>query len=208
MLKSSVVILALLTSAAGCGAKDGDKPAGDKPAGDKPATADKVAEDKPAEKSVTKGRGTGPSTNLGPSPAKDKEFLGLELPPMGAWKPEWDPDAKVAKWSNDDYMTGIVIRIVKDQLDNVDDLKTEAPMMMQLGTAITKIVEEGKGKLGWWAIVESDEGKNTTMIYVQKYADAQIVCSGNLTPRKDPTSAGGITKDEVMKACESVKVKG
>jgi len=199
MLKSSVLLLALLTSAAACGKKEGDKAAGDKP-----ATGDKVAEDKPAAKPADPG----PAPNPGPSPNKDKEFLGLELAPMGDWKPEWDPDAKVAKWSHDEYMTGIVIRIVKDKLDNVEDLKSEAPMMMQLGTAITKVIEEGKGKLGWWAIVESDEGKNTTMIYVQKYTDAQIVCSGNLTPRKDPTSAGGITKDEVMTACESVKVKG
>jgi hypothetical protein len=198
MSKLSVVGFAILVAAAGCGKKK----EGDAAGGDKPATGDKPAAEpaKPAEPAV--------AANPGPSPSKDKEWLGLELAPMGAWKPEWDPDAKVAKWSNEDYMTGIVIRVVKDKLDSIDDLKNEAPMMMQLGTAITKVVETGKGSLGWWAIVESDEGKNTTMVYVQKYTDAQIVCSGNLTPRKDPTSAGGITKDEVMKACESIKVKG
>jgi len=33
------------------------------------------------------------------------------------------------------------------------------------------------------------------------------VCSGNLTPRKDATSAGGLKKEEVLTACGSIKVK-
>jgi hypothetical protein len=43
--------------------------------------------------------------------------------------------------------------------------------------------------------------------YTQKFTDSQLVCSGNLTPRKDPTSAGGIKKEEVLTAFESIKVK-
>ena len=199
MLKTGLVALSFLTAVGGCGKKEGDKPAaGDKMAtGDKPAAGDPPA--KPAAPALPVNKGT---------PSKDKDMLGLDLAPMGAWKPEWDVDAKVAKWSNEEYMTGIVIRIVKDKLDSIDDLKSEAPMMMQLGTAITKVVEEKTTPMGWYAIVESDEGKNTTMVYIQKYeGDTQLVCSGNLTPRKDPTSVGGITKDEVLKACESIKVK-
>lgn len=199
MLKTGLVVLSILAAAAGCGKKEGDKPA----AGDKPATGDKPAAGEPSAKPSAPALPVNKGT-----PSKDKDMLGLDLAPMGNWKPEWDVDAKVAKWSNEEYMTGIVIRIVKDKLDNVEDLKSEAPMMMQLGTAITKIVEEKTTPMGWYAIVESDEGKNTTMVYIQKYeGDTQLVCSGNLTPRKDPTSAGGITKDEVLKACESIKVK-
>jgi len=147
------------------------------------------------------------AVNPGPSPSKDKEMLGLDLAPMGAWKPTWDADAKVAKWENDNYMTAIVIRIVSDKLDSIDDLKEAAPSMMQLGTAVTKVVEQATTPKGWWAIVETDEGKSTNMVYVQKFKDAQLVCSGNLTPRKDPTSAGGLKKDEVLTACDSIKVK-
>lgn len=199
MVNTGLVALCFLTAVAGCGKKEGDQPAAaDKMAtGDKPAAGDPPA--KPAAPALPVNKGT---------PNKDKDMLNLELAPMGNWKPEWDVDAKVAKWSNEEYMTGIVIRIVKDKLDSIDDLKSEAPMMMQLGTAITKVVEEKPTPMGWYAIVESDEGKNTTMVYIQKYeGGTQIVCSGNLTPRKDPTSAGGITKDEVTKACESIKAK-
>ena len=80
-------------------------------------------------------------------------------------------------------------------------------MMMQIGTAITKVVEEKKTAKGWYAIVESNEGKTTEMLYIQKFGTKQLVCSGNMTKRKDPTSAGGITKEEITKACESIKVK-
>jgi len=200
MLKHSIVVVSMLAAMGACKKKEEPAKTGDtsavKPT-DEPA---KPAEEKkpPAPAGVI---------NPGPSPSNDKEFLGLELPPMGAWKPVWDPDAKVAKWENEDYMTGIVIRVVKDKLDSIDDLKEEAPMMMQLGTAITKVVEEGKTPKGWWAIVEMDEGKSTNMVYIQKFTDSQIVCSGNLTPKKDISSPGGIKKEEVLTACESIKPK-
>jgi hypothetical protein len=202
MLKHSILVISLLAAVGACKKKEeaaktdttAVAPVGDKQVADKPP------ETKPAAPAGV--------INPGPSPSNDKEWLGLELPPMGAWKPEWDPDAKVAKWSNDDYMTGIVIRVVKDKLDGIEDLKEAAPMMMQLGTAVSKVVEEGKTPKGWWAIVEMDEGKSTNMVYVQKFTDSQIVCSGNLTPKKDVSSPGGIKKEEVLTACESVKVKG
>ena len=41
----------------------------------------------------------------GDAPSNDKEMLGLDLKPFGAWKPAWDPDAKVAKWENEDVFT-------------------------------------------------------------------------------------------------------
>jgi hypothetical protein len=195
MLKHGIAMFAILV-AIGCGKKqDGEADKAAKPS-DKSTTA-------PADKPVAEP----PAVPTGPEPSASKEMLGLELAPMGAWKPTWDADAKVAKWENEDYMTGIVIRIVKDKLDTIDDLKEAAPMMMQLGTAITKVVEENKTPKGWYAIVEDNDGKTTEMVYIQKFGGTQLVCSGNLTKRKDPTSAGGITKDEVIKACESIKVK-
>src|SRR5690348_8457634 len=99
MLKTGLVVLSILSAAACGGKKEGDKAAtGDKPAtgGDKAVAADPP---KAAEPALPVNKGT---------PNKDKDMLNLELAPMGAWKPEWDVDAKVAKWSNEDYMTGIV----------------------------------------------------------------------------------------------------
>jgi hypothetical protein len=75
--------------------------------------------------------------------------------------------------------------------------------MMQLGTAITKVVEEKKTDKGWYAVVEREEGKVTEIAYIQKYGSKQIVCSANLTK----SEMGTITKDEALKACESVQVK-
>jgi len=205
MLKHTVVAMSILLAMGACKKKDdagappAAKPVDDKaaPAADKPATpAAKPAEPAPA-----------PAAAAGPEANEGKDFLGLDLPPMGKWKPTWDADAKVAKWENDDYMTSIVIRIVKDKLDTVDDLKEAAPMMMQLGTAITKVDETKTTDKGWYAVVTDDEGKNNEMVYVRKFGGSQIVCSGNTTKRKDPTSVGGITKEEIIKACESVKVK-
>ena len=44
-------------------------------------------------------------------------------------------------WENEDYDSSIVNRVVKEKLDDIEDLKTAAPEMMQLGSAITKVVE-------------------------------------------------------------------
>jgi hypothetical protein len=208
MMKQTLAAVVLVVAVGACKKKDADAPtpAATKPADDKPA-ADNPAVEKPAEPAAKPAEPAAPPAAAGPEANDTKDFLGLELPPMGAWKPVWDPDAKVAKWENDEYMTGIVIRIVKDKLDTIDDLKEAAPMMMQLGTAITAVVETKTTDKGWYAIVNDDEGKNTEMVYVRKFGGSQIVCSGNTTPRKDPTSVGGIKKEEIIKACESVKVK-
>jgi hypothetical protein len=192
VLNRTLLVMSILAIVPACKGKE-------TPKADPAAKADPATATKPAEKPVP--------VNAGPSPSKDKEMLGLELAPMGDWKPTWDADAKVAKWENESYMTGIVIRIVSDKLDSIDDLKEAAPMMMQLGTAVTKVVEQGTTPKGWWAIVDTNDGKSTNMVYVQKFATSQLVCSGNLTPRKDATSAGGIKKEEVLTACESIKVK-
>lgn len=202
MLKHSILVISMLAALGACKKKEEGTKAD--------TTAVKPADDKapvapPEEKKPAAPAGI---INPGPSPSNDKEMLGLELAPMGAWKPVWDPDAKVAKWEHEDYMTGIVIRVVKDKLDSMEDLKEAAPMMMQLGTSIAKVVEEGKTPKGWWAIVDIDEGKSTNMVYIMKFTDSQIVCSGNVTPKKDISSPGGIKKEEILTACESIKVKG
>jgi hypothetical protein len=139
----------------------------------------------------------------GPEPSRDKEFLGFDLQPMGDWKPTWDADAKTAKWENEAYMKSIIVRIASEKLDNIEDLKKEAPMMGQIGTAITTVKEEGKGANGWWAIVESDEGKGLDLIYVQKYGSKTVVCSAGLSGSMgDP-----IKKEVALKACDSLKLK-
>jgi hypothetical protein len=138
----------------------------------------------------------------GPSATEDKEFLGLNLPAHGKWKPVWDADAKVAKWEGgDEYFSAIVIRIVKEKIENIEDLKNEAPMMMQLGTAITKVVEEKKTDKGWYAIVERD--KVTDLVYMRKLGRL-TVCSANISKQDLGKS---ITKEEAIKACESYTVK-
>jgi hypothetical protein len=193
-----VTALGLSLAATACGKKTETAPAADdktKPADDKAApTADKPTE--------------APKAAPGPSADASKEFLGLELPPMGDWKPVWDPDAKVAKWENDNYMTGIVIRIVKDKLDSVDDLKEAAPMMMQVGTAINDIVENKTTDKGWYTVATYDDKKSTVFLYIRKFGDSQVVCSANITPvAEGQMGAGGIKKEDAMKACESFKPK-
>ncbi len=190
-------ILVLAASAGACGKKDAGSSAKDQPAAKPTDDPSAAVAAKPADKPAAPPTSVAPppAAPSGPSADESKEFLGLVLPPMGKWKPTWDADAKVAKWENDDYMTGIVIRIVKDKLDTIDNLKEAAPMMMQLGTAIVKVEDTKTTDKGWYAVVDDDEGgKNVEMTYVRKFGDSQIVCSGNLTPRKDPTGAGGIKK--------------
>nr|HEX4316616.1 hypothetical protein [Kofleriaceae bacterium] len=207
-MKHTTLLAAALCLVAACSKKDDAKPAAK--ADDKPVAADPTTADKPADPPAAKPAADMPKpppAAAGPSADESKDFLGLDLPPMGKWKPTWDADAKVAKWENDDFMTGIVIRVVKDKLDSIDDLKEAAPMMMQFGTAITEVVETKVTDKGWYAVVKDDDGKNVEMGYIRKFGDSQIVCSGNVTPRKDAMSAGGIKKEEIIKACESVKPK-
>jgi hypothetical protein len=155
------------------------------------AQPDKASTGKPAPKAD------------GPSASEDKEFLGLDLPAMGAWKPVWDPDAKVAKWSNEESMVAIVNRIVTDKLDSVDDLKEAAPMMMQLGTAITKVDEDKKTDKGWYAVVERGE-KSVDLVYVRHFGASTVVCAASIAPQD---LGKALTKDEVIKACESMTLK-
>lgn len=193
-----VVALALVSVAAGCDKKSDPTPS---------ASAAEEKSDKKAEKGADKGAPAekpakaAPKKVDGPSADEGKDFLGLELPDMGGFKGKWDADAKVAKWENEDYEFSIVNRIVKDKLDDIEDLKAAAPMMMQLGTAITKVVEEKKTAKGWYAVVESESGVD--LVYMRTFG-VTVVCSGSL---KKATLGKSLTKKEILDACESLKLK-
>ncbi|MBI2570401.1 MAG: hypothetical protein HYV63_25660 [Candidatus Schekmanbacteria bacterium] len=139
---------------------------------------------------------------LAGDPSADQEMLGLSLQPMEGWTPAWDADAKVAKWQKEGYMPSVVVRLVKDKLDSIDDLKAAAPMMMQLGTAIDEVVSEAKTAGGWKAVVK--RGKETDLVYVRKFGQATVVCSAKLSKQ---TLGETVTEDEATKLCESLAPK-
>jgi len=160
-------------------------------------TAEKAEEPEVAKPEVA-------AAPTGPAPSNDKEFLGLDLQPQGEWKPEWDPDAKVAKWAHEDHFSGIVIRVVSDKLTSMDELKAAAPMMMQIGTAISSVTKDvEKTDNGWFAVVGYDEDKGSAYINVREINGVTVVCSAGLkSSMGDP-----IPEDVAHKACESYTFK-
>ncbi|KIG17705.1 hypothetical protein DB30_02980 [Enhygromyxa salina] len=141
----------------------------------------------------------------GPQPSNDKEFLGLDLQPIDdTWQPEWDADAKVAKWSNDDFFFGIVIRVVDDKLTNMDELEAAAPMMMQVGTAISSVTKDVQTtEQGWWTVVKYDDDKGEVYLNIADVNGVTVVCSANLG-----SSMGDAIPEELAhRACSSYKVK-
>jgi hypothetical protein len=191
------LIAAVLLSTTGC---DG-KSAAAGPAKTEATTATPSKAKEQPKPGATEAKA--PPKDDGPSASNDKDFLGLDLKPIGAWKPAWDADAKVAKWENEDSMASIVVRVVTDKLDSVDDLKEAAPMMMQLGSAITKVDEEKKTDKGWYAIVTREPG-SSDLVYVRRFGASTVVCSGNIA--KSDLGAS-LTKPEVVQACESLALK-
>lgn len=189
------VALALVSLVAGCDKKSDPTPSASaaEEKSEKPTKAEAKGDEKPAK--------AAPKKVDGPSADESKDFLGLDLPDMGGFKAKWDADAKVAKWENEDYEFSIVNRIVKEKLDTIEDLKEAAPMMMQLGTAITKVVEEKKTAKGWYAVVESESGVD--LVYVRTFG-VTVVCSGSL---KKATLGKSLSKKEILDACESLKLK-
>jgi hypothetical protein len=196
----ALVASGLAFAAVGCGKKEESGSTAQK-ADKKDEKADKKEEK--AEKKEEKAEKKEEKKDEKVDVADDKEFFGLELKPMGSWKPKWDADAKVAKWEDEDFEYSIVNRIVKEKLETIDDLKTEGPMMMQLGSAITKVTEEKKTDKGWYAVVVREAG-TSDLIYVRKLGGAQVVCSANL---KKADLGKTISKEDALKACESLVVK-
>ena len=145
-----------------------------------------------------------PPKPTGPQPSNDKEFLGLDLQPVDGWTPEWDADAKVAKWSNEEFFSGIVIRVVGDKLTSMDELKAAAPMMMQVGTAISSVTKDvQKTDQGWWTVVKYDDDKGEVYLNIAEVNGVTVVCSANLgSSMGDP-----ISEELAHKACSSYKLK-
>jgi hypothetical protein len=194
LLNLFVVPSLVLAFAAACGSEKKDSAPSEAPKAVTPASAVVPA--------PTPTPAPPPAAPTGPAPSEAKEFLGLDLQPLGAWKPVWDPDAKVAKWENEEAMVSIVIRVVKDKLDTIDDLKAAAAMMMQLGEALTETGPVTKTDKGWWSVVKRNE--QTDLIYVQKHGGVQIVCSGDLDKQDLGTT---LDQKTALDACESIKVK-
>jgi hypothetical protein len=145
-----------------------------------------------------------PPAPTGPQPSNDKEFLGLDLQPVDGWTPEWDADAKVAKWVNEDIFYGIVIRVVSDKLTSMDELKAAAPMMMQVGTAISSVTKDvQKTDQGWWTVVKYDDDKGEVYLNVAEINGVTVVCSANL----GSGMGDAITEELAHKACSSYKLK-
>jgi hypothetical protein len=122
------------------------------------------------------------------------------MKPFGDWKTEWDADQHTAKWTREDSFC-IMVRIEMEKYDSVDDIKEEAPMMPQLGSAVTKVLEDKRTPLGFYAIVQR-EPDTKDLVYVRKFGSSNVICSANL--KKDEMNPKTITTDEAVKACESL----
>ena len=154
----------------------------------------KTTDNAPAKKDEPAPAPTGPSAD------RDKDYLGLVMKPFGDWKTEWDADQHTAKWTREDS-SSIMVRIETEKYDSTDDIKEEAPMMPQLGSAVTKVLEEKKAAVGFYAIVQR-EPDTKDLVYVRKFGSANVICSANL--KKDELNPKTITTDEAIKACESL----
>jgi len=165
---------------------------------------DKKADDKKADDAKPEVAPAEPAAPTGPQPSNDKEFLGLDLQPQGDWTPEWDEDAKVAKWTNDKVFYGIVIRVVSDKLTSMDELKAAAPMMMQVGTAISSVTKDvEKTDNGWFTVVKYDDDNAEVYLNIREINGATVVCSANLSAKM----GDAITEELAHKACESYTLK-
>ena len=92
------------------------------------------------------------------------------------------------------------------KLANMDDLKKAAPMMTDVGTAITKVVSPPKKtERGWYTVVESDEGKAENFVYVTELPSKKtLVCSAVV---KSGSGMGGVTVADALAACDSIRPK-
>jgi hypothetical protein len=139
-------------------------------------------------------------TPAGPSADRDKDYLGLVMKPFGDWATEWDADQHTAKWTREDSFS-IMVRIENEKYDSVEDIKEEAPMMPQLGTAVTKVLDEKKTSAGFYAIVQR-EPDTKDLVYVRKFGSSNVICSANL--KKDELNPTTITTAEAIEACGSL----
>jgi hypothetical protein len=135
---------------------------------------------------------------------------GIELKAVGAWVPKWD-DGAGCEWSKEGEFWGIKVRYFpnsldsRDKLADIDDLKSAAPMMTEIGTAVTKVIRPTKKTAnGWYTVVESNEGQSQDFIYVQALGGKTLICSATV---KSANDMGGVPVEDALAACESIKAK-
>jgi hypothetical protein len=133
---------------------------------------------------------------------------GIALEAVGPWVPKWDEGAG-CEWSKQGEFWGIHVRYFPGSLDSkskladLDDLKSAAPMMIEIGTAVTKVIRPlKKTAKGWYTVVESNEGETQNFIYVQTLNGKTLVCSATVKAAHD---MGGVAMDDALAACESIK---
>jgi hypothetical protein len=123
--------------------------------------------------------------------------------------PKWDESAG-CKWEKNGEFWGINLRLFPGSLDstskltNMDDLKKAAPMMTEIGTAVTKVIgPPKKTSKGWYTVVESNAGESQEFIYVQELASGKtLVCAATV---KSANGMGGVAIDDALAACDSIK---
>ncbi len=89
------------------------------------------------------------------------------------------------------------------KLANIDDLKKAAPMMTDVGTAITKVISAPKKtRRGWYTVVESDGGASQNFVYVVELPSGKtVVCSATV---KSADGMGGVPTEDALAACDSI----
>jgi hypothetical protein len=163
-----------------------------------------------APSEAPKSTATAPVASSGQSNPCEAKVPGIELKAVGLWVPKWD-DAAGCEWSKEGEFWGIHVRYFpnsldsKDKLANIDDLKSAAPMMTEIGTAVTKVIRPSKKTAnGWFTVVESNEGQSQNFIYVQALGSKTLVCSATV---KSANDMGGVPVEDALAACESIKPK-
>lgn len=165
----------------------------------------------PTPVSSESGKSTTTTTSATPARGRnpcEAKVPGIELVTVGSWIPKWD-DGAGCEWSKDGEFWGIHVRYfpgsldTKDKLANLEDLKSAAPMMTEIGTAVTKVIQPlKKTAKGWYAVVESNEGESQNFIYVETIGAKTLVCSATVKAAND---MGGVPIEDALAACESIK---
>jgi hypothetical protein len=163
--------------------------------------------DAPATSSVAPAPATASTPPAGGGSLSDsKPMYGLDLQPMNGWTPAPQDEAQYARWEKKDAFFGVHVHLLKDKLDTYEQFQAAAPMMSEVGTAITKVKAPPRTtSKGWWVVVVSDEGKSEEFIYLQKYGDRRVLCSAQL--KTETTGPTEVTRELALTLCESLRPK-
>jgi hypothetical protein len=166
-----------------------------------PRTAASNGTPAPPSSEAPKSTPTASAAASGQSNPCEAKVPGIDLKAVGLWVPKWD-DGAGCEWSKEGEFWGIHVRYFpnsldsKDKLANIDDLKSAAPMMTEIGTAVTKVIRPSKKTAnGWYTVVESN---------VQALGSKTLVCSATV---KSANDMGGVPVEDALAACESIKPK-